>query len=391
LEAIMHISPRNWTASLLCLLLAGCASAPPPATLPVADLFDDARFGAPSRPVSAERLFALSAPMTAYLDSATFRNEVRLKGAENGLIEALYERQSLQLEYDSSVTRDAAATFEAKRGNCLSLVIMTAAFAKALRLDIAFQDVQIDTEWSRKSGLYVGNKHVNLSVVTPLAYTSLGAERNRVTIDFVPPAQAAVPRVTRISENTIVAMYINNRAAEEFAASRVNDAYWWARAAVQREPSYIPAYNTLGVIYQHGGNLAGAERVFRRALVQAPDDTVLLTNLIPALAGQGKQAESQALALRLASIDPEPPFHYFEKGMHALEAGQYTEAKKLFSREVRRAPLNHEFHYWLAIAHLRLGEAAAAREEMGIALANANSSDASARYSAKLTTLRALR
>jgi Tfp pilus assembly protein PilF len=383
---------RLWAASLVCLFAAGCASAPPAPRPYVADLFHDARFGAPSEPVSTERLFALSAPMTAYLNSEIFRGEVQRKGAEMGLVDALYDRQSLRLDYDGSATRDAAATFAAKRGNCLSLVIMTAAFAKALKLEIAFQDVQIDTEWSRNGELYVGNTHVNLSVVTPSTLnTNNGESLNRITIDFVPPPQAGQQRMTRISENMIVAMYLNNRAAEEFSHQRLDNAYWWARAAVEREPNFVAGYNTLAVVYQKRGEQALAERVYKRALALAPNDTVLMTNLAPLLAQMGKTAESRALAARAASLEPEPPFHFFERGMLAMENGRYAEARQMFGREVRRSPYNHEFHYWLAMAHLRLGEARAARDEMAIALNNSTSTDASARYSSKLAALRAMK
>ncbi len=116
-----------------------------------------------------------------------------------------------------------------------------------------------------------------------------------------------------------------------------------------------------------------------------------MTNLIPLLAQLGKHDESRALAARAASLEPEPPYFYFERGMNAMEAGRYADARQLFRREVRRAPYNHEFHYWLGMAHLRLGEARAARDQMAIALDNSTSVDASRRYSSKLAALRALK
>ena len=148
----MYLPLRLWAASLACLLATGCATAPVPPPS-VTDLFSDARFAAPSQRVSADRLFELSPQMQAYLNSDLFRGEVQRKGPEMGLVDALYDRQSLQLDYDGSITRTAAETFAAKRGNCLSLVVMTAAFAKALKLEVSFQDVKIDTEWSRNGKL----------------------------------------------------------------------------------------------------------------------------------------------------------------------------------------------------------------------------------------------
>ena len=44
----------------------------------------------------------------------------------------------------------------------MSLVIMTAAFAKELGLRVNYQNVIIDDSWSRHGGLYLLSGHVNL-------------------------------------------------------------------------------------------------------------------------------------------------------------------------------------------------------------------------------------
>ena len=74
--------------------------------------------------------------------------------------------------------------------------------------------------------------------------------------------------------------------------------------------------------------------------------------------------------------------------MKAMERQDYHAAKALFTREVRRAPYNDEFHFWLGVAHLRLGEAAQAREQIALALDNSTTRDGQALYSAKLAHLR---
>ena len=78
-------------------------------------------------------MFALSDEMRRYLRTE-LAGPIRAKGRQSGLIEALYGKGQLKLDYDSSMTRNAAQAFAARSGNCLSLVIMTAAFAKELGL-----------------------------------------------------------------------------------------------------------------------------------------------------------------------------------------------------------------------------------------------------------------
>lgn len=381
------------TRLLLCmcslLLATGCATrqaglvAPPSA-----DLLSDQMFKPASEPVTAAGLFTLTEPMKAYLRSKEFKTEVLYHGAERGLVNALYKKGELKIEYDASITRTAAQTYEAGMGNCLSLVIMTAAFAKEMGLVINYQNVMVDEQWSRAGNIYYASTHVNLALGSRVRYSRTDEVANRLVIDFIPSENAAAQHTLPLEEDAIVAMYMNNRAAEAIMQDRGDDAYWWARAAIAHKPTFLTAYNTLGVVYQRRGDNAMAERVFKRALEREPEDRILLRNLVPVLQAQGKAAEAATVSRQLASIDPTPPFHYFNLGMKAMEQEKYAVAKKLFAREVRRAPYYHEFHFWLAIAHWRLGDGRAARDEMSKAIDTSSTQDSSKKYSAKLAFLR---
>src|SRR5437867_1103422 len=86
---------RIWT-SLLCLALAACASAPPVAPPPAAPLFHDALFAAPSETIRPDDVFALSEGMKRYLTNE-IATQLRVKGAQEGLIDALYSGNQLRL------------------------------------------------------------------------------------------------------------------------------------------------------------------------------------------------------------------------------------------------------------------------------------------------------
>ena len=59
-----------------------------------------------------------------------------------------------------------------------------------------------------------------------------------MTIDFVPPTGMSAMRTRDIEESTVVAMYMNNRAAEALAKGRLDDAYAWARMAIVQDPEF---------------------------------------------------------------------------------------------------------------------------------------------------------
>jgi Flp pilus assembly protein TadD len=376
-------------AILLFSLLAGCAGVPRGDAPPSPALFADSVFGAPAEPVDTGELFSLSPEMRAYLHSPGFSLRLREKGAVRGLLDALYQKGELKIEYDSTMTRTAAQTYAARAGNCLSLVIMTAAFAQELGMEVRFQDVDVDETWSRNAGLYLVSSHVNLALGQHSKGMLRGISQERlVTVDFLPPPDSASFRTRLLDEGDIVTLYMNNRAVEALVQARIDDAYWWARAAVTRPGAPVMAYNTLGVVYQKRGDIEHAERVFRAALERDPDNLVVMQNLVPVLAAAGKSAESAALAAHLARRDPDPPFRFFDEGRQAFDRGDYARAKSLFEREVTRAPYNDEFHFWLALACLRMGEQARAREELAIALDTSTRGDTRAFYTAKLTHLR---
>ena len=371
------------TLLLLSILLAGCAQAP--VAQSPGGLFRDELFAAPSERIGAEDVFVLSEPMTRYLkvDLAAHLG----KGARQALIDAVSQGQ-LRLDYDSVSTRNAAEAFDARSGNCLSLVIMTAAFAKALGLEVQYNSAAVGDLWSRSGNIYFLNGHVNVTLGKRYSDPrTLYDAAELMTIDFLPGQEMRALRTKAIDEDTIVAMFMNNRAAEALVRGRLDDAYWWARGAIGHSPSFFGAYNTLGVVYLRRGELATAERVFKRVLEDEPQNTRALANLALTLGRLGRSAEAAAADRELLRVERDAPFHFFHLGIAAMEAGDFNAARALFAKEVRRAPEYHEFHFWLGVAELRLGNIETARSELALALEHSTTRRDHDLYSAKLDRL----
>jgi tetratricopeptide (TPR) repeat protein len=66
-----------------------------------------------------------------------------------------------------------------------------------------------------------------------------------------------------------------------------------------------------------------------------------------------------------------------------MQNAQYATARDLFAKEVRRQPWYHEFHYWLGLAHMRLGELPEARDELKLAMENSTTHHDYNLYAAK--------
>jgi tetratricopeptide (TPR) repeat protein len=378
------------------VLLSACAGAPTSVTPPAARLFNDRLFAAPAQKIQPDKILAISDEMRGFLrlDVAEL---ARRDGQKRGLAEALYKNGDLRIEYEGSKTRTAEEAFAARSGNCLSLVIMVAALAREMGIPFQYQSVFIEENWSRQHGMYILNGHVNLTLGSCSAIARFGTAAGTsfeadppITIDFLPLDGQGRQRIKRISENTVLAMYMNNRAAESMAADKLNDAYWWASAAIHQDPSFYAAYNTLGVVYNRHGDLAEAENVLQFILANQSENTQAMANLVQVYRQHGRIAEAEAMSARLLQLQPFPPFYYFNQGLEAMHAGETKKAKDLFQRELNRAGDYHEFHFWLAVADYKLGDYKAADEHMSAALEYSTTRNERDLYSAKLAHIKKL-
>ena len=371
------------------LLLASCATvgkSPPSATL-----FSDHLFAPPTERIHRDDVFAVSAEMRQYL-ATDIADQIRKKGAHQGLFDALYSKNQLKPEYDSVRTRNAQDAFAARSGNCLSLAIMTGALAKEMGIGVRFQRVFVEQDWSRNNGIYFSSGHVNLTLGKTLSEGPFRyGQSHLLTIDFYPLSENARQHAYAISEDSIVAMYMNNRAAESLVAGEIDNAYWWAREAIRQDPSLLIAYNTLGVIYRHHKNLPEAEAVFNYVLAREPDNLQVMSNLAIVLNNQGRMDESQALSRKVAKLQPYPPFHYFNLGQAAMHNGNFKVAKDLFAKEISRAAHHAEFHFWLASAYVGLGEIREAQKHLVLANEYSATPKERALYSAKLERIKSYR
>lgn len=378
---------RNWLVIAFVALVTGCATAPPP--LQPDMLFRDTAF-APQFPVaSVADVFALSAPMRRYLETEVAR-EARAKGRIHGLVDALYTPGQLRLEYDAAYTRTAREAFEARAGNCLSLVIMTAAFAREMGLPVRFQNVYTEETWTRAGNVLFASGHVNLVMGSLHSNTRTKyGEMVPLTIDFIRPDPDTLQRAWEIGEDTIVSMFMNNRAAEALARGDTRTAYWWARAAVLQDAKFFPAYNTLGVVYRRHGDLEQAERVFQFVLAREPGNVNVMSNLAVVMESQGRGAEAARMAREVERLRPFPPFHFFDLGMAAMKRQDYREARDQFLREIDRAAYQPEFHFWLGAAYVGLNDFKRAQKHLAVALENSTTQRDHQIYAAKLDWIRA--
>lgn len=377
-------------AVLFAILFSACTSPSPRQSSIPEHLFHDQLFAATNEVIEHQQIFKVNPVMRQFIASY-ITPDLRHKSMQQALFDALYHKGQLRLTYDASVTRDAADTFAARAGNCLSLVIMTAALAKELDLTVQYQQVIVDQSWSRSGELYFSNGHVNIVLGKKRFDTRQSYDKSYwLTIDFLPPEDTAGQKSFELEEKTIIAMYMNNRAAEALARNELDQAYWWAREAIVSDANFATAYNTLGVIYYRHNNLDAAYQASLQARHLSPENTSAMANMVQILTSLGKVDEAQKLNAQLTQAQPIAPFYFFKQGLAAMEKSDFKQAKLWFEKELARAPDYHEFHFWLGLAHYRLGEFKQAEEQLTLAKESSLNKKDHALYQAKLDHLHAI-
>jgi Tfp pilus assembly protein PilF len=367
---------------LVAAALAGCAVVNVGETPP--RLFADAHFQPPARPIRTDDLFALDDAMRAFADEVIAPTMER-KGIYVGVFEALRER--LTLDNDAPGTRPAAATFEARTGNCLSLVILTSAFARHFRIPVHYQAVQGRDTWSRAGGIAFYSGHVNLRLGQRDGAAADARSIAGLTVDYIGESNRYANHP--VTERTLVAMYANNRAAEALLEGDLDAAYAWVRTAVASDPAYLAPVNTLAVVYLRRGLLDEAEHALQHALRLEPANANAMMNLVLTLVRDGRHNEAARWRRRLAALSPYPPFYFLDEGLAALQRGEVEQARDLLRRELERMPYNEEVHFAIARADLRLGDVELARKHLVLAQRYSTARTRRDIYSAKLAHLRA--
>ncbi len=387
-------TPRKISfTGLLCAaaaLLIGACGAVPPKPPADADLWRDASFRPTVLPPVAA-VMAVSEDMRRYL-AIDIAEQLRRKGSLRGFVAALEENTQLRLEYDATQTRTAAEAFVARRGNCLSLTLMTVALARELGLEVSYRKVYIDEPWERLGGLLVRSGHINI-VLEPNRMTDAGAgSRNQgIIIDFLPHADIARQRAVEIDEQTVLSMFMNNRATESLALGDIDVAYAWAKQAIITAPRFMDAYNTLGVIYLRRQLLDAAEIAFETILKQEDENVAAMANLIDVLERKGNAVEAMKWQVRLQRIEERPPFYHFDQGIAALKARDFEGARDYFNKELARHAHYHGALFGLAAANLGLGDIGEAERYLRQAMDSSPPGRERDLYAAKLTWLKKAR
>jgi Flp pilus assembly protein TadD len=353
---------RAFSFVLAAALLAGCASTAPPATSSLPWL--DAEFGYDPAlvKVTPKDLFKLDADLEAELGQPQWR------GAPTGqrlkrLVAMVFGADKKSFAYRAGHSTIAAETWRERRGDCLSLTVLTYSIARTLDMKPVMQEVQTPAIFDRAGEFDMVNQHVNLLVPHVRIDLFMESSTHDAVLDFDPDF-SAIWRGNLLTEDGIVARYYNNIAAESMAVHENARAYAYYKAAIRTEPGYAAPYSNLAVLYRRAGHDAEAETLLRHAVALQGNSDVALHELHRLLADQGRTAEAQQVARELEARQSTDPYYWMGLGVKSLLDDDPKGAVAKFERARDIAPTFAEIHRYLALAYVRAGDARKAKVEV---------------------------
>jgi Tfp pilus assembly protein PilF len=365
--------------AIACLVLGltGCAALPEAPSRNEPPPWADAAFAWDPALVTVARddLFRLPPALLDQLQSPGVRDGAPSQRLKH-LLALIFGDDLRGFSYQAGHSTPAAQTWERKRGDCLSLTVLTYSAARALGMPAQMQEVQVPVLFDRRGGLDVVNGHVNVIFARAQRGLLEDAQPRDVVIDFEPEF-ASSRRGKALSEDAILARYYNNIAVEHLARHQRTLAYAYFKAAVLADAGYGGAYTNLSVLYAEAGLHRDAEQLLQHAIALGDPADVALRSLHQLLVQQGRHAEAKGYARMLEARRASDPYHWIGLGVDRMQAGDARGAVRALERARSIAVGFPEVHRLLAIAYWRAGDRGRAQDELTL-LASLDAGEAQA-------------
>ncbi|MCG8462806.1 MAG: tetratricopeptide repeat protein [Holophagales bacterium] len=297
--------------------------------------------------------------MRAFADGKVGRDtprHVRLAMLRDAIFDP---ERGLGITYGSSATHTAAATFEARSGNCLSFTLLFVSLARHLGLQAYFVEVDEVTGWSQRGGVSLAHWHM---------FAEVELDNGLMQVDFLPWAERRYRLRQRIGEDRARAHYFNNMGVEILTGGDTAGAVAFFERALELDPAFAPASVNLAAAQRRAGRPRVAEKLLLGVLAAEPDNVQAASNLASLYLTLGEPAKAGTWIETRHELRQKNPFYHFRLGLEALAAEQAAEARDHLRRAITLQGDEAIFHEKLAEAFALLGETRRMRRSLSRAL-----------------------
>lgn len=254
-------------------------------------------------------------------------------------------------------TYSAEMTMKLNAGNCMSLAVLTTAYAKLLAVDFSYREVNTIPVYEKENNLVLSSSHVQ-TVLYDADFIENPNEfyfnKPGIVIDYFPNANNRVGKT--FDEATFLSMYYRNLAADALVDNNLTKAFMFAIKAHNHDKQNIEAINLLAVIHRRAGDDKGAENIYRVGLRIDQSSLALISNYIMLLRKQQRFDEAETYQQRLDVLDDPNPFHWLEQAYIAERSHNINKAIKYYQKALVNAPYLNQAYLGLYNIYLERGD-----------------------------------
>jgi hypothetical protein len=259
------------------------------------------------------------------------------------------EEGGLGLTYDNAYTRTPAEAWRDRKANCLTLTALSVVACKSIGLDARYGESLRVSHWRRVGSMVRYERHV-------VAVVPAGTIGQEVIADFLPEIRRGSQLIVPLDPKRVMALFYSNRAVEQLADSRADDALAFADKSVQMDPGLGVGWNILGVVQRHQGLVAEAEASFLKAIQVDPRDGAPCGNLESLMRNEGRESEAQFYRERGLEVRKDDPFFNAFLAEEAFQDCHWEEAEKRIKQAIRLLPIESDFYLIQARISLAQGQ-----------------------------------
>jgi len=305
-------------------------------------------------------------------------------------------------EYIKTVTRDlyydtrtntSTALLSEGFGNCLSLAVLTGSLADELGVDVTYEVLNENPVYETNGSIVNKALHVRTVLIGPVItqpFYKNAIVNETLIVDFFPEQRGDNAIAEPITIKELITRFHLNVAADLLAKNQLDDAYWYAKEAIQYNKRNIDAANLLAVLYKRKGDPSTAKSLYNYALSKEPNNISILKNYRLLAKATADTETLTSIDQKLRFIKDPSPLEWVTSANEYLKEGKYRLAATNFKRAIEKAPYLHEAYLGLAKSYTLMGNQSKAEKAMMSAFDYVENQETRSRYKAKWISMRNL-
>jgi tetratricopeptide (TPR) repeat protein len=298
-------------------------------------------------PPASDQIMALPPELLAQLQQQVIDPGTSRRARVDRLAKFLFQSPGLAMQYSGDATLTVEQAYRTRKANCLTFTLLTVALARASGLQANAQELDDIVAWRIDNDLIYGSNHVNAMIaVGSLRYT-VDVARDRINMSKQPQP---------ISDQHLLALYYNNRAAELMATAEPAAVAPYMAMALKLAPDYASAWANAGVMWLRQGNAGESERDELKALSLDPANVTALVNLVALYRNNGNDKRRAIYEQRIEEMRVKDPYFQYLQAEDQARQGDYAGAVTHYLSAIRLYNGDERFYLGLAHAYQQLGE-----------------------------------